>query len=310
MGALTILDPGPLATVQDLGRPGFASIGVGRSGAADRRSAQLANRLAGNTPGAAVIETTLGGLSFRAEVDVVVVLAGAPCPIDAPARVRPGMHVPFPLGAGATLTLGVPDSGLRTYLAFAGGGIAVEAVLGSRSSDLLSGLGPRPLARGDVLPVGVPGLCGGPHATRPAAVDALAVAPPRAPAVLGASPGPRHDWFTDAAAAMLATATYAVSAASDRTGVRLVGPPLPRATTTELPSEGMVRGSLQVPPDGMPVLLLADHPVTGGYPVIAVVDDGDTDVAAQLRPGDTVRFRLRPLEPRSERPPSAVASPT
>lgn len=304
---LTVLDPGPLATVQDLGRPGLGSIGVGRSGVADRRSARLANRLAGNAPGAALIEVTFGGLVFRADIDLVVALAGAPCPIDAPTRARAGMHVPFALTAGAEVRLGPPHSGLRTYVAVGGGGLAVELVLGSRSTDLLAGLGPRPLAAGDVVPVGDPTLSIAVRSSAvPAAVDAPAVPPPHPSVVLHATPGPRHDWFTDVALATLTRARYRVSSSSDRTGVRLIGPLLARAGSGELPSEGMVRGAIQVPPDGQPVLLLADHPVTGGYPVIAVVDDADTDLAAQLRPGDEVRLTLR--RERAVIDPGAVAS--
>lgn len=306
--SLTILDPGRLATVQDLGRRGFASLGVGRSGVADRRSAHLANRLAGNDPGAAVIEATFGGLAFRAEIDLVVAVAGAHCPLHAPPRARAGMHLPFALAAGATLRLGAPTSGLRTYVAVAGGGLAVEAVLGSRSTDLLAGLGPPPLAAGDVLPVGDPTLSAR-RASVPAAADSLAVRPPASPALLRALPGPRYDWFTAAAHGTLGQDTYLVSSKSDRTGLRLVGPPLARATSIELPSEGMVRGAIQVPPDGLPVLLLADHPVTGGYPVIAVVDDEDTDVAAQLRPGDVLRFRWRSRAENATRLGAVASSP-
>jgi allophanate hydrolase subunit 2 len=157
-------------------------------------------------------------------------------------------------------------------------------VLGSRSTDTLSGLGPAPLAAGDRLPVGA--LAG-----EEPVVDVAAVRPPAADPVLRVLPGPRRDWLEPTAWTALTTASWTVSTDSDRVGLRLDGPRLERARAEELPSEGLVPGALQVPPDGAPVLFLADHPVTGGYPVLAVVVTADLPAAAQLRPGDSVRFR-------------------
>ncbi|WP_448639061.1 5-oxoprolinase subunit C family protein [Geodermatophilus sp. URMC 63] len=275
---LTVLSPGPLTTVQDRGRPGLGGIGVGRSGAADRASAALANRLVGNDPDAAVLEATLGGLVLRAEADLVVVTTGARCP-GSPVHAAPGL-----VRAGATLALRTPDAGLRTYLAVRGG-IAVEPVLGSRSTDVLSGLGPPPLRAGDVLAVGPPsGEWPG--------VDLAPVAdPPSGPVTVRLLPGPRADWLTDASLATLGGAAWEVTAESNRVGLRLAGPRLERRVPGELPSEGLVRGALQVPPSGAPVLFLADAPVTGGYPVAGYVADADVDRCAQLRPGQTVRLR-------------------
>ncbi len=275
---LTVLAPGPLTTVQDLGRPGLAGIGVGRSGACDRASAALANRLVGNDPGAAVLEATLGGLAVRAEADLVVVTTGAR-PAGCPAH-----DAPLALPAGATLRLGTPAAGLRTYLAVRGG-IAVEPVLGSRSTDLLAGLGPPALRGGDVLPVGAPA---GPMP----GVDVAPVAdPPGGEVTVRLLPGPRADWLTDEALDVLATAAWTVTSESNRIGLRLDGPALERRVAGELPSEGLVRGALQVPPSGTPVLFLADAPVTGGYPVAGYVADADVDRCAQLRPGQTLRLR-------------------
>jgi biotin-dependent carboxylase-like uncharacterized protein len=187
------------------------------------------------------------------------------------------------LRRGQTLRLGTPPTGLRTYLAVRGG-VEVVAVLGSRSTDVLSGIGPRPLAAGDLLPVG-------PEPVELPLVDLAPVAVPTADVVtLRAVPGPRADWVVDPAA--LARTAWTASARSDRVGTRLDGVPLRRARTDELPSEGMVRGAIQVPPGGEPVLFGPDHPVTGGYPVVAVVIDADLDRAAQVRPGQQVRFRL------------------
>ncbi|GAA3177940.1 biotin-dependent carboxyltransferase family protein [Nonomuraea roseoviolacea] len=320
-----VLAPGPYATVQDLGRPGLAHLGVPCSGAADADALRLANRLVGNPEGLAGIELTFGGarLAFHAGAWVAVTGAGCPLsavPLDAKATAAAGTSgtavpgegppgtaapgegassaaapggagwrapaagagVPFWVPAGTELRFGTPAWGLRSYLAVRGG-VAVEPVLGSRSTDSLSGLGPEPLRAGTVLPVGpVTGL-------EPIVAD---VAPPRGPrpAVLRVLPGPRDDWFAPGALAELCAEPYTVSQDSNRVGVRLGGRELARAREGELPSEGMVAGALQVPPSGQPIVFLADHPPTGGYPVIAVLVAADLPVAAQLRPGDRVRF--------------------
>lgn len=281
-GALEILATGPLATLQDLGRPGLAHIGVGRSGAADRRSLTLANRLLANPGDAACVEVTLGGLAVRARRDLLVALTGAPCPVTVQGRPA-ALNSPLPLPAGAELRLGLPASGLRTYLAVRGG-LTPPPVLGSRATDLLSGVGPAPLTPGTWLPVGAA------PATFPCVDLAPVAAPPEGELTLRVRRGPRADWFTEAALTALLTSAWRVTADSDRVGMRLEGPPLERARTEELPSEGMVPGALQVPPSGQPTLFLADHPVTGGYPVIAVVAREDVDRAAQARPGQALRL--------------------
>jgi biotin-dependent carboxylase-like uncharacterized protein len=280
---IEVLRPGPLATVQDLGRPGHAALGVGASGAADRRALRLANRLVGNAEGAAAIEITLGGFTARFHALARVALAGAPCDVRLTAG-SAGMHAPGYMPAGAELSLGVPEAGLRTYLAVAGG-IDVPPVLGSRATDILSGLGPERLRAGMRLPVGAA------HG-EPPGVDAVPVPPPPAEPVLRVRLGPREDWFTAEAVERLLSASWQVTPDADRVGIRLDGPPLERREPRELPSEGMVEGAVQVPPSGRPVLFLADHPVTGGYPVIAVVAADDIPAAAQLRPGGRVRFHL------------------
>ena len=279
---LTVLAPGPLSTVQDRGRSGWASIGVTRSGAADRRSAALANRLVGNAAAAAVLEVTAGGLQVRAGRTVLVAVTGAPAPVTVDGRAAP-FDAPLTLRAGQVLGLGIPPVGLRSYLAVRGG-IGVPPVLGSRSTDTLSGLGPAPLRPGDVLPVGA-------LAAEEPVVDVAPVRAPSSRPVLRVLPGPRRDWLTPTAWTALTSEDWAVSTDSDRVGLRLAGPRLSRARTDELPSEGLVPGAVQVPPDGVPVLFLTDHPVTGGYPVLAVVTTDDLPAVAQLRPGDGVRFR-------------------
>lgn len=281
--ALHVLATGTQVLVQDLGRPGLAHLGVGRAGAADRAAHALAARLLAQDPALAGLEVLLGGLSVRAGADLTVCLTGAPAP--ATVDDRPAPHgAPIALRRGQTLTLAVPPVGLRTYLAVRGG-LALPPVLGSRSWDTLGGLGPAPVAAGAVLPVGDP-PAEHPH------VDQAPTAPPPDPTqtlTLRVTPGPRADWVDGS----LLVGTWTVSDRTDRVGTRLDGTALARASAyqdRELPSEPMVRGAVQVPPDGQPVVFGADHPVTGGYPVVAVVTDQDVDLLAQAQPGQRVRF--------------------
>ncbi|MGW3961959.1 5-oxoprolinase subunit C family protein [Amycolatopsis sp. NPDC005003] len=279
MRSLEVLDPGRYALVEDLGRPGYAHLGVAPSGALDRPSLRLANRLAGNPEDAAGIEALFGGLSVRFTATVTAAVTGPA--VDVRVDGRPaGSHTPLAVRAGQTLTLGTPSAGLRCYLAVSGG-IAVEPVLGSRSRDVLSGIGPEPLRAGDVLPLGEPGI--------PTGADV--VVPARAPSelVVPVTLGPRDDWFEDPAGGL--SAGWTVTAESNRVGLRLAGTPLRRAVDGELPSEGVVTGAIQVPPSGLPVVFLADHPTTGGYPVAAVVKAAALGALAQARPGTRIRFR-------------------
>ena len=280
-----MLATGPLALIQDLGRPGFAAVGVGRSGAADRRSFELGARLVAQDYTCAGLEVTFGGLAVRARGDLILALTGAPAPATVDG-VPVAYFGPFALRDGQVLRLGVPPTGLRTYLTLRGG-ITVPAVLGSRATDTMSGIGPPPLSAGDVLPVGAP-------PTAFPNVDIAPVAPPTGGVVtIRAIAGPRDDWLADPLA--LTDTPWRVSSRSDRVGLRLEGRPLERhasRTREELLSEGVVRGSVQVPPGGEPVLFLADHPVTGGYPVVAVARDADVDLAAQVVPGQSISIRL------------------
>ena len=281
--SIEVISPGPLTTIQDLGRPGWAHIGVPRSGAADRESLELANRLVGNDVGAACLETTLAGPRLRVDGSTVVALTGAP--VDgAP------MNTPIELAAGDVLKVGTAQRGLRTYIAFAGG-IEAPRVLGSAATDLLTGLGPAPLARGDRLRLSFAG--GGRSSGAPAPE---ATPPPESP-TLRVVLGPRDDWFTSGAIERLLHEPFTVTPASNRVGLRLDGPALDRARQGELLSEGLVPGAIQVPSGGQPILLLADHPTTGGYPVIAVVTDEDLPVAGQLRPGQRLTFAARNTAP-------------
>ncbi len=282
---IEVIRAGSLTTVQDLGRAGLAHLGVGRSGAADRGSLRLANRLVGNREDAACLEITLGGFAARFGEACVVALAGAPCPVRVSGR-EAFMHGPIHVAAGDELSVGVPAQGVRTYLAVRGG-FGVAPVLGSRSTDVLAGLGPEPLRSGTRLPVGN-------DAGELPCVDVAPVPAIPEEIILRVLPGPRADWFTPAALTALASHAYEVTTQSNRVGLRLSGPKLERVVTRELPSEGMVCGALQVPPSGQPVLFLADHPVTGGYPVIGVVGEQDICLAAQARPGQRLRFHVLP----------------
>jgi biotin-dependent carboxylase-like uncharacterized protein len=278
---IEVLEPGGLTTVQDVGRPGYAWLGVPHSGAADVPALRLANRLVGNPENAAALEVTLGGLVVRFASAATLALTGAPCSATAGSRALPGL-APVSVPAGTVLRLGLPESGLRTYMAVRGG-IAVPATLGSRSTDVLSGLGPPALAGGDRLPVG--GMAAG-----DITVDVAPVEPVLTRTSLRVLAGPRTEWFATDAVAALCREPYVVSTESDRVGVRLTGRAIERVRTDELPSEGLVTGAVQIPPDGQPVVFLADHPVTGGYPVLGVVVAADVPVVAQARPGGAVHF--------------------
>ncbi len=291
-GPVEVLAPGPFATVQDGGRTGRAELGVGAAGAADASSLAAANRLVGNHAGAAGVEATLGGLVVRAHGPVIAAVAGPEVRVEvdgAPA----GSHCRIALHPGSVLAIGPPAAGVRSYLAVRGGITAVERggaehreELGSMSTDTLSGLGPPPLRAGDVLTVGRRAL---PLPAADLIPQGVGASRPGAP--LRIVWGPRDDWFTAEARRRLVTLAWTVTADADRIGLHLGAERgLDRARDGELASEPMVAGALQVPPGGRPVLFLADHPVTGGYPVIAVLARADLDAAAQLRPGDTVRF--------------------
>jgi biotin-dependent carboxylase-like uncharacterized protein len=279
---LETLAAGPLALLEDLGRPGLAHLGVTRSGAADRPSHTLANRLVANPPDRATIEITFGGFSARVrggDVAIAVTGADADPSVDGLAFGTNSIHH---VRDGQVISLGTPRSGLRSYLAVRGG-IGAEPVLGSRSYDVMSAIGPPPLRPGDVLPIGE-------HVADFPELDQAPVAPITADGLdLAVVPGPRDDWFADPDA--LVRTDWVASDRSDRVGARLTGRPLtPRFPDRQLPSEGATRGAIQVPPNGLPVILGPDHPVTGGYPVIGVVVDRDVDRMAQVRPGQHVRL--------------------
>jgi biotin-dependent carboxylase-like uncharacterized protein len=232
--------------------------------------------LVGNEEGAAAIEILLGGARLRAHTSTWVAVTGAPC--------GAAMGTPLQLLDGETLIIGPATEGIATYVAVRGG-VDVAPVLGSRSTDLLSGIG-APLAAGDHLPIGPQTEYG------PMPVDVAPLEPIDPEPILAVQLGPRDGRFTSEALATLTRSIYTVTPVSNRVGLRLEGAPLERRDHAELPPEAMLTGAIQVPPDGQPILFLPDHPTTGGYPVIAVVVEADLSKAGQARPGTTIRFRL------------------
>jgi biotin-dependent carboxylase-like uncharacterized protein len=280
-----VLRPGALTTVQDGGRPGLAHLGVGRSGALDPPAHHLANRLVGNDETTAVLETTIDGVALAFDFDAVLAVTGALAPVTVEGEPA-AWSLAIYLRAGGRLEVGRAERGVRNYVAIAGG-VQVDSVLGSASRDLLSGLGPPPLAAGDLLAIGPPS---GP-------VPAVDLAPyplPGRDAELAIHLGPRHDWLSAAGAATLTSATWSVAPESNRIALRLDGASVERSRHDELPSEGLVVGAVQSLPEGGLVVFLADHPTTGGYPVVAVVDPASLGACAQARPGTGIRFRRAP----------------
>jgi KipI family sensor histidine kinase inhibitor len=275
---IEVLEGGLLTSVQDvIGRHGWRRYGVQVGGAADRSAAVLANRLAGNPDAVAVLEITLLGPSLRISTPARVGLAGA----DLGATLDGRPLAPGTSGTGRLISFGQRRTGARAYLAVAGG-VEVDWVLGSRSTDLRSGFGGlegRALRAGDRLEIGT------------ASGDARAA--PSGPLTTGPIrilPGPHLDRFASEALDRLCEAGWTVAAEADRMGFRLDGPALEPETTPEVPSLGLPLGAVQVPPDGRPIIMLADRPVTGGYRVIGCVAGGDIDRVAQLLPGDMLRF--------------------
>ncbi|MEI2416357.1 urea amidolyase family protein [Orrella sp. JC864] len=311
---LTVLAAGLQTLFQDSGRHGQAGQGVAASGAMDQQALRAANRLVGNAPGSACLETTYGGLALQASGPLVLAVAGAQAPLEITAadgrRWTAAPYRALALDEGDVLRIGEPAAGLRCYVA-ARGGFAIEPVLGSCATDTLAHVGPPAVAAGDFLPVR-PAPAGAIVADFMPAPDKL----PRAGEVvtLDVVMGPRTDWFTGEAVRLLAAQTWEVTAQSNRVGIRLAGEqPLARARQGELPSEGTSPGAIQVPPSGQPVLFLADHPLTGGYPVIAAVATHHLDLAGQIPIGARIRFNplttFKTLSPHASDPRAGHAEP-
>ncbi|SCY88132.1 urea amidolyase family protein [Paracoccus tibetensis] len=281
--------------VQDAGRARQAGQGVSASGALDLGALRRANRAVGNAPHAAALEITLGPVRLQAETALTLALAGAGQAVAAGHLVPPGAA--FALDAGDELVIEAPARGMRSYLALRGG-FALDPVLGSCARDTLADLGPAPLVAGDALgAAGTPAEATWPPEPQPdlpAAGETVTL-----PVVMG----PRTDWFPPETVARFLAQDWLVTPQSSRVGIRLSGEPITRPDSTELPSEGTATGAIQVPHTGQPVLFLADHPLTGGYPVIATLHPSALDLAGQLPPGARIRFAaLAPFAPLTPEP--------
>lgn len=288
--AIEVLAVSGLMTLQDLGRPGHAHLGVPTGGAVDRNSLHSANRLVGNEIDAPALEFMPAPIELRALVDAVMALTGAPA--AATVGDRPAPHAEaFVVRAGQVVRIAPAVMGVWTYLALRGG-FDAPRLFGSASGSPTSALGPAPMTPGDLLEAG--DLVAGEPLVGFAEPTAWRT-PVEAEIVLG----PRGDWFTPESVALLTSTTWTMSSDLDRVGGRLDGPALQRNRSDELPSEGMVRGSVQVSANGQPIVFFADHPPTGGYPVIGVVADDQVDRIAQCRPGETVRFCIAQRQLRS-----------
>ncbi len=290
---LEVVEPGALVTVQDLGRPGLGHLGVPRSGAADSFGLAMATILSGGPADAAALEVTLGGTVLVAIETCAVALGGADLGAegDDGRPLRSGaVHL---IGAGSRIRFAGSEAGSRAYLALPGG-LAVDAELGSRSSYRPGGLGPfggRPLERGDRVAAGRPGDrtsvgLGWPWPIAPH--------PSATPGPISVIRGPDEAALPRGTLAALCATAWTVDPASDRMGLRLAGPPL--APGDEIVSHPLVPGAIQVPPDGRPIVILADGPTIGGYPVIGVVPQADLPRLAQLGAGDGVRFAIATVD--------------
>lgn len=285
MARLRIIRPGMLTTIQDLGRWGHQAEGVPVAGPMDAYSHRLANRLVGNDDGAAALEVTLVGPEIEFEGDAVCAVTGARFDMAVEGQALPANQA-VALRSGARLRFGRRIAGARASLAVRGG-IDVAPVLGSRATSLVSGiggLGGRPLAAGDLLPVGRAPAWSGP------VVAGQALPLPDGGARLRAMPGPHEGMFTQPGLDEFFAARFTVTARSNRMGYRLEGPPLASAADGEILSDATPPGSVQVPGSGQPILLMADRQTTGGYPRIATVITADLPLAGQLAPGDWIRF--------------------
>ncbi len=284
MSVLHVVEPGLLTTVQDLGRPGYGAEGVAVSGAADAVSLAVANRLAGNAPGAPALELTLVGGTFGFDAPGVVGIAGSDFGATIDGRPAPPWKA-YEVAPGTTLSFGATREGARAYLAVRGG-IAVPPFLGSASTHLPSGLGGfegRPLRRGDRLEMGR--SPGGAIEFEPGAFHRIVFRK-----VLRVVAGPQEGRFAPETRRAFVESEFVVGESSDRTGVRLEGPTLAIEPAPPLATEGVLPGQVQVTPDGRAIVLGVDGPTTGGYPKIAAVIAADLPALGQLRPRDRVRF--------------------
>jgi antagonist of KipI len=284
-GFLSVIKPGLLTTVQDVGRFGHQESGVPVAGPMDAFSHRLANQLVGNAADAATLEITLIGPELTSDVDTTIAICGAQFEVTCDDRAVP-MNASFAMRAGQRLKFGRVQQGARAYLAIAGG-VQTPKVLGSRATHLVSrmgGLDGRALASGDRVPISSQTSSG------PVRKSPGLTLPTQGRALLRVMPGPQDDWFEREAMKTLAGVSFRISPRSNRMGYRLQGPPLGRAREGELISEPVGIGAIQVPSAGEPILLMADRQTAGGYPKIGHVIAADLPLAGQLAPGDFIEF--------------------
>ena len=286
-GALHILKPGLLTTVQDLGRYGHQASGVPVAGPMDTFSHRLANQLAGNSIDAATLEITLIGPDLIVEADTTMAIAGGQFEVTCDDRPL-ASGTSFSVTRGQRVRFGRLVEGARAYLAVAGG-IQTPPVLGSRATHLVSHMGGfsgRALRAGDRVPI----VSAAP--TRPQRKSAGLTLPTKGRALLRVMAGPQDGWFQADALRAIASVSFRISPQSNRMGYRLQGPPLVRAREDELISEPVGIGAIQVPAAGEPILLMADRQTAGGYPKIGYVISADLPIAGQLAPGDFIEFHV------------------
>ena len=283
---ITILDAGPQTTVQDLGRIGQLRHGIPPSGPVDRFAFVIANRLVGNVDGAAALECTLIGPRFEVDAACAIAVTGADMPVTVNGAEAPRWAT-IALDTGDVVKLGAARAGVRSYVAFSGG-LDVPLVLGSRSTYVrgrMGGLEGRALRKGDALS-SLPS-----RPVRPRRVEPGAVPDYRSAQPIRLVLGPQDDRFTDAGIRALLGSPYEVLPQSDRMGARLRGPRIEHARGHDIISDGIALGSVQVPGDGQPIVLLADRQSTGGYTKLATVCSSDIGRVGQARPGQSLRFQ-------------------
>ena len=290
--SVKVVIPGPLTTVQDAGRYGYMNSGIGTSGVMDEVSYKKANYLVGNENGEAVLEVTLFGGTMEFTEDAVIAVTGAA--MDVKINEEPiEMYRACQVKAGDVLSLGMVTVGCRIYVAFAGG-VDVPVVLGSRSTNLkckMGGYEGRALAAGDIFEIGKNGRTYEALKDRIAKPDVYT-----SPITVRVIEGPQEEYFTEAGKKTFYNETYTISDQSDRMGYRMEGAPIESVNGTDIISDGIALGSIQVPTNGKPIILLADRQTTGGYAKIATVCSFDIPKLVQGKPGDQVRFQKISLD--------------
>lgn len=304
--SIQVIRPGLLTTVQDLGRHGFQRHGVVVSGAMDPFSLRIANLLVGNEETEGALEITMIGPKLQFEEDSLIAICGGNLSPEIDGKSIPQWR-PVMIKKGSVLSFGAAKSGCRAYLAVAGG-LDIPVVMGSRSTYLraeFGGFHGRPLKKGDMLQTRTPSdlsahylykkLGSNPFAARKWSVG-MKLRPVIGNPVIRVTKGGQFEWFTENSKEQFFSSGFQVTSQSDRMGYRLSGPPLELTKSQELISEAVTAGTVQVPSEGNPIVLMADRQTTGGYPKIAQVITVDLPVLGQVKPGEKIRFKEISLE--------------